>query len=237
MSTTLIFTVVIQMLLLLLSISAHEAAHAWVADRCGDSTSRLLGRVSLNPLRHLDPFGSVMLPLLLVGLPLLAPGTQMPVFGWGRPPVVLVKNLRRPYWNALMVSAAGPAVNLLLAGLATVAVGIAAAVAGGDARKAALATLLGQIDDGSGRLAGFPVMFTLVRLATINAFLAAFHLLPLPPLDGGQIALQMLPADWAEKLAVLRPYGLMIGMALAMLWVVPLLVLPFHIILLLVINA
>ncbi|MFI4983292.1 MAG: site-2 protease family protein, partial [Nevskiales bacterium] len=93
------------------------------------------------------------------------------------------------------------------------------------------------IDDGSGRLAGFPLMFTLVRLATINAFLAAFHLLPLPPLDGGQIALQTLPADWAEKLAALRPYGLMIAMALAMLWVVPLLVLPFHIILLLVINS
>ena len=236
MGTTLIFTAVVQLLLVLLSISAHEAAHAWVADRCGDSTARLLGRVSLNPLRHLDPFGSVLLPLLLAGLPLLSPMLQVPVFGWGRPPLVLSRNLRRPYWNSLMVSAAGPAVNLLLAGLATIAVGFAAAAIGADARKAALATLVYQIDDGTGRLAGFPLMFTLVRLATINAFLAVFNLLPLPPLDGGQIALQTLPADWAEKLAGLRPYGLMIGMALAMLWVVPLLVLPFHFILLLVIN-
>ncbi len=236
MGTTVAFTVVVQLLLLLLSISAHEAAHAWVADRCGDSTARLLGRVSLNPLRHLDPFGSVLLPLLLAGLPLLGAALQVPVFGWGRPPLVLVRNLRRPYWNSLAISAAGPAVNLLLAGLATVAVGIAAAVLGGDARKAAMATLVYQIDEGTGRLAGFPLMFTLVRLATINAFLAVFNLLPVPPLDGGQIALQTLPADWAEKLAGLRPYGLMIGMAMAMLWVVPLLVLPFHFILLLVIN-
>jgi Zn-dependent protease len=236
MGTTLMFTVVVQLLLLLLSISAHEAAHAWVAARCGDATARLLGRVSLNPLRHLDPFGSVLLPLLLAGLPLLNPMLQVPVFGWGRPPLVLARNLRRPYWNSLLISGAGPAVNLLLAGLATVAVGIAATILGGDARKAAMATLVYQIDDGTGRLAGFPLMFTLVRLATINAFLAVFNLLPVPPLDGGQIALQTLPVDWAEKLAGLRPYGLMIGMALAMLWVVPLLVLPFHLILLLVIN-
>jgi Zn-dependent protease len=147
-----------------------------------------------------------------------------------------VKNLRRPYWNALTVSAAGPAVNLVLASLATVGVGFAAAALGADARKAGLAVLLYQVDDGTARLGGFPVMFTLVRLATINAFLAAFNLLPLPPLDGGQIALQTLPADWAARLAGLRPYGLIIGMALAMLWVVPVLVIPFHLVLLLVIN-
>src|ERR1700687_4721296 len=135
MGTTLIFTVVVQYLLVLLSISAHEAAHAWVADRCGDSTARLLGRVSLNPLRHLDPFGSVMLPLLLATLPLLSPLLQVPVFGWGRPPVVLTKNLRRPYWNSMMVSAAGPAVNLLLAGAGTIAVGFGAGGVGAAARN------------------------------------------------------------------------------------------------------
>src|SRR6202023_4008324 len=96
MGTTLIFTAVVQLLLVLLSISAHEAAHAWVADRCGDSTARLLGRVSLNPLRHLDPFGSVLLPLLLAGLPLLSPIVQVPVFGWGRPPPVVGRNVPRP---------------------------------------------------------------------------------------------------------------------------------------------
>jgi Zn-dependent protease len=229
MSTTLLFTAVVQLLLLLLSISAHEAAHAWVAERCGDSTPRLLGGVSLNPLRHLDPFGSILLPLLLAVL-------GLPVFGWGRPTRVVPSNLRRPYWHMLLVSCAGPAVNLLLAALATVAVGLAAPALGGEARKAALVTLFNQIDAGSARLAGFPVMFTLVRLATLNAFLAVFNLLPVPPLDGGQIALQVLPADWAAKLAAVRPYGLIIGIVLAMFGVVPLLLLPFYGILSVVIN-
>jgi Zn-dependent protease len=230
MSTTLLFTAVVQLLLLLLSISAHEAAHAWVADRCGDSTPRLLGGVSLNPLRHLDPFGSILLPALLAVL-------GLPVFGWGRPTRVVPSNLRRPYWHMLLVSCAGPAVNLLLAALATVAIGLAVPALGGEARKAALVTLLfNQIDAGSARLAGFPVMFTLVRLATLNALLAVFNLLPVPPLDGGQIALQVLPADWAAKLAAVRPYGLIIGIVLAVLVVVPVLLLPFYGILSVVIN-
>src|SRR5215472_8489430 len=123
-TTTLLFAIVVQLLLLLLSISDHEAAHALVADRCGDSTARLLGRVSLNPLRHLDLLGSVMLPLLLLAaMPAVNPSLPVSVFGWGRPPLVLARNLRRPYWNALAVAAAGPAVNLLLAALATVGVG------------------------------------------------------------------------------------------------------------------
>jgi Zn-dependent protease len=230
MGTTLLFTAVVQLLLLLLSISAHEAAHAWVADRCGDSTPRLLGGVSLNPLRHLDPFGSLLLPAVLAAL-------ELPVFGWGRPTRVTPRNLRRPYWHMLLVSSAGPAVNLLLAALATVAVGFAVKALGAEGRKAALLTLVNQIDAGSSRLAGFPVMFTLVRLATLNAFLAVFNLLPVPPLDGGQIALQLLPADWAAKLAALRPYGLIICIVLAMVGVVTLLLLPFYGILSLVINV
>src|SRR5258708_33754607 len=90
----LLFTGVVQVLLVLLSISAHEAAHAWVADRCGDSTARLLGRVSLNPLRHLDPFGPVPLPVLPARLPLLGPILAAPALGWGRPPPAAAR--RRP---------------------------------------------------------------------------------------------------------------------------------------------
>ena len=174
----------------------------------------------MHPLRHIDPYGSVFLPLLLIVF------GQQP-FGWGRPPRVVVKNLRRPYWNMLMVSAAGPAVNMVLAVAALIAVGIATATLGDPARKAAFAVLFNQIDGGTERWGGFPLIFTLVRLATLNAFLAVFNLLPVPPLDGGQIALQLLPIDWAAKLARVRPYGLIIGIALAMLGVVPLLILPF----------
>ncbi|HVT59827.1 MAG TPA: site-2 protease family protein [Thermoanaerobaculia bacterium] len=229
MTTTILFTGAVQMLLLLLSISAHESAHAWVADRRGDSTSRLLGRISLNPLRHLDPFGTLILPLALVAF-------GLPVFGWGRPPLVLGKNLRRPYWDSLLIAGAGPAANLLLALLATVAIGVAATKLGPDGREAATKALFEQTDAATGRLGGFPLMFTLVRMATLNAFLAVFNLLPLPPLDGGQIALLLLPADWAAKLAALRPYGFMIGIVLAMVGVVTVVLLPFYGVLSVVIN-
>jgi Zn-dependent protease len=229
--STLLFTGVVQLLVLLLSISAHEAAHAWVADRCGDSTARLLGRVSLNPLRHLDPIGSVLLPLMLIVL-------GVPVFGFGRPVPVQAKNLRRPYWQMLMVSSAGPAVNLLLALLAVIAVLVAAAALGGGARDAALASvpLPRRVEPDIGRLVAFPLMFTLVRLATVNIFLAMFNLLPVPPLDGGQIALQVLPADWAASLASVRPYGRIIGVALALV-AVTLVVLPVYGILYLLISS
>ncbi len=232
MTTTRLFTAVVQILLLWMSVSAHEAAHAWVADLCGDPTSRLLGRVTLNPLRHIDLFGSLMLPMVLLacGLPVF--------FGWGRPAYVVARNLRRPYWHSLLVSAAGPAVNLLLAVAATVAVGVAIPALGEEARKAALLSTVFSGDPGGGaNLAGFPLMFTLVRLAILNAFLAVFNLLPLPPLDGGQIALQLLPADWAAKLAAMRPHGLIIGLALVSFGIVTVLMLALQLILGLVISV
>ncbi len=228
MNTDLVFAGAIEILLLLLAVSAHESAHAWVADRCGDPTARSLGRVSLNPLRHLDPFGSVILPLLQAVF-------RAPVFGWGRPAPVLAQNLRNPYRDGLLVAAAGPVANGLLAALATVGVGIAVHGLGPEARRAAFWTLIQQTDGASG-LSDFPVMFTLVRMATINAFLVVFNLIPLPPLDGGQIAVQLLPPDWGERLAGLRPYGLIISMILAVLGVVTLLLLPFYGLLSLVIH-
>jgi Zn-dependent protease len=209
MDTTILFTSIIQLLLLWLAISVHEAAHAWVADRCGDPTARRLGRVSLNPLRHLEPFGSVLMPLMLVVLsPLL--------FGWGRPPLVLPKNLRRPYWSSMLIATAGPLANLLLMALALAAIAIVAGVMGGGAREAALTSVMDPIDDASVHQAVFPVMFTLTRLATINALVALFNMLPLPPLDGGHIALQVLPLDWAMKLAGIAPYGRIIGVVLTL---------------------
>lgn len=228
--STLLFTGVVQLLVLLLSISAHEAAHAWIADRCGDPTARLLGRVSLNPARHLDPIGSVLLPLMLITL-------GLPVYGWGRPVPVQAKNLRRPYRQMLLVSSAGPAVNLLLALLATFAVMAAASALGAGARDAALASvpLPHRVEPDFSRLTAFPLMFTLVRLATVNIFLALFNLLPVPPLDGGQIALQVLPADWAASLASVRPYGRIIGVALALV-AVTLVVLPIYGVLYLLIS-
>ena len=222
MNTDLVFAGAIEILLLLLAVSAHESAHAWVADRCGDPTARSLGRVSLNPLRHLDPFGSVLLPLLQAVF-------RAPVFGWGRPAPVLAQNLRNPYRDSLLVAAAGPAANGLLAVLGTVGVGIAAHGLDQEARREALWIMIHQADDISA-LANFPVVFTLMRMATINAFLVVFNLIPLPPLDGGQIAVQLLPPDWGARLAGLRTYGFIIALILG-LDVVRFLLLPFYVLL------
>jgi len=232
MDTNILFIRGVQYLLLLLGISVHEATHAWMAARRGDPTAAVLGRVSLNPLRHLDPVGSVLLPFLLLAFgPLFAwPVFGWPVFGWGRPTPVVVKNLKNPWRDDIVITASGAAANLLLALLATVGLSIAVHQLGQEARQAAYLTLLQQLGP-AGRLAGFPVVFTLVQAAYVNAFLALFHLLPFPPLDGGQIALALLPSDWAEKYAALRPYGFSMGIFLGVCGFLSLLLLPFAVVL------
>jgi Zn-dependent protease len=229
MDSNAVFTAVVQFLLVLMAIAVHESAHAWMADRCGDPTGRSLGRVTLNPLPHLEPFGSVLLPALQIAF------GQIP-FGWGRPAPVAPGSFRRPGWDDIRVAAAGPAANLLLSMVAVVGLAVAVGVLGPEARQAAYMTLLRQPQN-AGHLAGFPLMFTLVWAALINAFLAVFNLIPLPPLDGGQIALQLLPPDWGAKLAAVRPYGFIIGVGLAVIGVVPILLAPLFVVLTIILNA
>lgn len=211
-----LFAAGIQLLLLWLSLSAHEAAHAYMASRRGDDTARLLGRLSLNPLRHIDAMGSVLFPGILLAFGLM-------IFGWARPAPILTEKLRRPETDALWVYAAGPAANVLLALFAILALSVSVSVTG--ARDTALLVL----SDPSGMAAvgkpAFPLLFTLVQMALLNAFLTAFHLLPLPPLDGGQIALRVFPPEWAAKLAALPLPGLMIGMLVGLFALLPVLLL------------
>jgi Zn-dependent protease len=218
----------LQILILLLAISLHESAHAWMADRLGDPTARNLGRVSLNPLRHLDPFGSILLPLLLILM-------KAPVFGWAKPTPVLLRNLKRPRRDDLLVSAAGPVSNFLLAAAATVALAIAVRWLGEEARQVALLTLLHEFDRAA-ELPHFALLFTLVEMAYLNAFLGVFNLLPIPPLDGGHVVLNLLPPVWAQRYAALRPYGFMIVIGLAALGALSVLVLPIYLALALVIS-
>jgi Zn-dependent protease len=209
----------VEYLLLLLSLSAREAFKAWTAERCGDSTGRLLGRISLNPFRHLELVGSLILPIVLLLF-------GAPVFGWGRPIPVVEKNLRDPYRSGLLIAAAGPFCSFVIGLLGTVALLTAVHLngqAGVQAADGSILALLHQWDHAEA--SQFPLMFTLTALITINAFLTVFHLIPLPPLDGGRIALHLLPPDWAAKLAAIRPSGFMIGMLLALL-AVGVLVLP-----------
>jgi Zn-dependent protease len=205
-----IFAAGVAYLLLLLSLSAREAFKAWIAEKCGDSTARVLGRVSLNPLHHLEIVGSILLPAILLFF-------GAPVFGWGRPVPVIDKNLREPYRHGLLIAAAGPLCTFVLALLGAVALLVAVNVTGKAGGDSALWALFHDWKHAGSPY--FPLMFTLSGLVTINSFLTVFHLIPLPPLDGGRIALHLLPPDWAEKLAAIRPGGFMIGMALALLFV------------------
>ena len=224
----LLFVGGIQLLILLLAVSVHESAHAWMAARCGDTTARDLGRVSLNPLRHLDLFGTILVPIVLIA-------SGGPIFGWAKPTPVVTRHLEHPQRDHIRVTLAGPVSNLLIAAFATIALLFAVQVLGDEARQAAYDSLRRQYETASG-LAHFPVMFTLVQLAFLNAFLGLFNLIPIPPLDGGQILLNILPPRWAMRVAVLRPFGFMIVLALAMVGVLSLLVLPIYVVLALVIN-
>jgi Zn-dependent protease len=226
MTPNLVFITAVQLLLLLFAVSLHGAAQAWMAALCGDPTASQAGGTSLNPLRHFEVMGSLMFPALLLAF-------GFPVFGWGRPLPMVDANLRRPGWDGILVALAGPAANLLLSAAATVALIVAVHVLGEEARQAAFAVVTRPLE--ADKLASFPVVFTLVRMASINACVAAFQLIPLPPLDGGQIALRLLPPDWAARLAAVRPYGFIIGVP-AGLALTLLLLLPFYGLLAVVIN-
>jgi Zn-dependent protease len=178
-----IYTVSIWLLPVLIAVTFHEAAHGFVARFLGDETASRLGRVSLNPLRHIDPFGTILLP----GLLLLARSPFL--FGYAKPVPVNFRALRNPRIGMVLVAAAGPAMNL---GLAIIA-----------ALSFHLVVYLPVI-------AAQWVALNLKNALIINAILAVFNLFPLPPLDGGRIAVGLLPNVLANSLARLEPYGMAI---------------------------
>ncbi|NNG02837.1 MAG: site-2 protease family protein [Inquilinus sp.] len=167
----------------LLAITLHEAAHGYVAWRLGDDTAWRQGRVSFNPLRHVDPFGTVALPamLLLLKAPFL--------FGWAKPVPVDFRRLRRPRRDMVLVAAAGPCANLLLATCAALLFHV-------------LPILPEAVAGWVGR--------NLLNAILINLVLAIFNMMPLPPLDGGRIAVGLLPGALARPLARLERYGFLI---------------------------
>jgi Zn-dependent protease len=175
----------IQFAILVLSLTVHEAAHAWSANRLGDPTARRLGRLSLNPVVHIDPIGTLLLPL--VGL--FAGGGFL--LGWAKPVPVNIANLRGDWRRKYgLIAAAGPASNLVIATL--IAVLLQPATLGSPLETSSL---------------GLRVLYSAVIM---NVWLAVFNLLPVPPLDGGNVLGALLPPHIAEAFDQIRPYGFLI---------------------------
>jgi len=189
-------------LVLLFSLTVHEAAHALTADRLGDPTARLLGRVSLNPAVHVDPIGTIVFPLIAII-------TSLPVLGWAKPVPVNVTRLRG-HWKRkyMLIAAAGPASNLVLA---------------------VIASILLHVIPVSGRLAEAalgPLGAVLREAVYLNVLLAVFNMVPVPPLDGGNVLAGLLRGPVGEAFERIRPYGFMILYGLMLTGVLSALITP-----------
>ena len=176
---------------MLFAITVHEAAHAWVAFKCGDTTAKALGRLTFNPIKHIDLIGTILVPLAVLIL------SQFHfAFGWAKPVPISSRAFKNPRRDLVLVAGAGPVVNLLMAviwaGIAKISLGL------------------------HPELSNAALFFFLSAQAgiVINLLLAFLNLIPIPPLDGGRIATALLPYSWSTQLSKLEPYGFLILLVL-----------------------
>ena len=200
---------IIYMVVLLPAISAHEAAHAWMSYKFGDDTARLLGRITLNPVAHTDPIGTLLIPI--VGFIVSAMGGSFFLLGWGKPTPVNPLHWRQKDLANVMVSIAGILANLLIATIAFVIFKVLLITGWG----ASIPESLGE-----------PVGLFLNYLLIMNVSLAVFNLLPFPPLDGSKVLETFLPDSMQPVLAVLEQYGYLILMVLMYMGVFGLIITP-----------
>ncbi len=197
-----IHTISYMALPLILAMVFHEYAHGWVADFYGDSTARLEGRLTLNPAAHIDPFGTILLPLLCLIFP------SGILLGYARPVPINPWNLRNPRRDMALVAVAGPGMNLLLAIASALALSAILAI------DPSVADSISTQGPGVRRdLLGMilvPLAWMCTYSVLINVVLMVFNLIPVPPLDGGRIMVSLLPPRQAEALSHLEPYGMLI---------------------------
>jgi Zn-dependent protease len=179
-----ILQIVFEVVNLLFALSLHEAAHAWMASRLGDQTARMLGRITLNPLRHIDPFGTVLIPLiaLVMGAPLI---------GWAKPTPVNTRNFKKYVRDDVLTTIAGPASNFLTAIVAFLV--LVVMVKASPVGRATVQGMLLGIADLSSTSILQPIFYLCFWAVIINLTLSVFNLLPLPPLDGSHLIRHMLP--------------------------------------------
>ena len=183
--------VFISFIVLLFSLTIHEMAHAFTADRLGDPTARLLGRISLNPMVHADPIGTILFPLIALV-------TGAPLIGWAKPVPVNVRQLRHHRRDYILVAAAGPASNLVIALVSAIVL----------AALPISPQTLGEPN------LSVPIAAILSQAMRLNVLLAVFNMLPIPPLDGGNVLSGLLPPRLAVSFNQLRPYGFLLLYAL-----------------------
>lgn len=214
-----ILTIAISLFVILFAITIHEAAHGWAANRLGDPTAKMLGRVTLNPIPHIDPIGTVLLPAMLVIM-------GAPPFGWAKPVPVNPLNLKDPKRDNLFISAAGPIANLSAAFLAIILLKIL---------KAAVPSVnyfLYSYLSGRGMPQGIQPLEGLSLIlffgVYLNVILAVFNLIPIPPLDGSGILIGLVSEEIAQKIETLRPFGFIIVLGLLYLGVFRLIIRPIY---------
>jgi Zn-dependent protease len=190
--------ILFQLIAFLFAISVHESAHAWTANRCGDPTARMLGRITLNPIKHIDLFGTVVLPLL-------AMLTHFPVIGWAKPTPVDPRNFKNPVLDDVLTAVAGPVSNFIVATGATLMLA-AIAVTAANGRLIVKGALAGIVLSNSALV---PASLLLYAVLEINVLLAVFNLIPVPPLDGSHVLRHFLSDEVGRVYDTVGVFGLM----------------------------
>ncbi|HET6516111.1 MAG TPA: site-2 protease family protein [Thermodesulfovibrionales bacterium] len=216
--TSLISHLLLAALPILVAITFHEVAHGFAAYKLGDPTAKMLGRLTLNPLAHIDLFGTVIIPVMLF---ILSNGTFM--FGSAKPVPVNFNNLGHPRRDSALVSAAGPATNVFIAFVSILLLALIFKLSPQSAPE-----LVERVINPLQRMLQYSIVF--------NIFIAAFNLIPIPPLDGGRIAVSLLPARQAYQFSRLEPYGIVIVILLWITGIAQYIIVPLRLLIQVILN-